>query len=819
MGMSSPLEGPRLPVQIANPADGGFFYWLFKLYLFGVLSIFAFALASLPVIYIVVAGAVETPPDLDSYLEHTELESQIFSSDGQVLTTLVDKRRYLARYEEIPPLLIKAFLAAEDRSFFTHGGVDFRGIIRATVANFRAGGVRQGGSTITQQVAKSFLSSERTIQRKLKEIVLARRIETLYSKREILTLYLNQIFLGANAYGVKAAARVYFDKNLSELSVGEMALIAGLVRAPSRYSPKVAPTEAKLRRNRVLASMQESGAISKEQLDRALSEGIRLAPVEVDPLPLIAPHFAEHARRQLVDRYGREAVYGAGWRVETTVDLPLQQLAQTRTSDAVHALDRRQGYRGPFFRTRSDRDRRALLERARALYKTDALEVDRPYPMLVEKVTSGRAEGRIGDRKVVLPSTLLEWAAPYTRTNAENDRTIASAKDALEPGDVAWVISPPHWLRHRTWGQPGDREPQVALHQVPRIEGALYSYDHQTGYVLAMVGGLDFDRSSFNRTTQACRQPGSTYKPIYYSLALDSDDYSMATVLQDKPYQPEEGEEWNPQNIHGTLDGRVTMHRALTLSLNLPSIQLLNKVGAKETEAWARRLGFTTPIHADKALALGASCVRTDELTRTFATFARGGTQMDPVYIRRIVDRNGTTLEDHTTPEDPLLPEGDRFDRAWARSTYRPKQVIDPRTAFLITKLLRDSVLLGIAARCQIVAAPTAGKGGTSSDTMDVWFIGFTSQWVTTAWIGDDTYQRPLGEKEASYTSAIPMWANYMRDAIGKRPHTDLPIKRPAGLKTAVVDLITGGAPKPDSKSVVIYFRPGSYSPPKEDGS
>jgi penicillin-binding protein 1A len=244
------------------------------------------------------------------------------------------------------------------------------------------------------------------------------------------------------------------------------------------------------------------------------------------------------------------------------------------------------------------------------------------------------------------------------------------------------------------------------------------------------------------------------------------------------------------------------------------------KVGAKETARWARRLGFTTPIHADKALALGASCVQTDELTRAFATFVRGGTQIDPLYIRRIVDRTGRTVEDHTIPEDPLLSEGDRLDRIWARSTYRPKRVIDARTAFLITKLLRDSVLQGIAARCRIVPAPTGGKGGTSSDTMDVWFVGFTSQWVTTAWIGDDTYQRPLGEKEASYTSAIPMWANYMKRAVGERPHRDLPMDRPDGLKSMTIDFTTGAPAGPETKkSVRIFFRPGSYHPPKDNGT
>ena len=501
------------------------------------------------------------------------------------------------------------------------------------------------------------------------------------------------------------------------------------------------------------------------------------------------------------------------------MDLPLQYHARQRALTSVRALDKRQGWRGPLLRVRGEAQRRKLLARVRRMYDTTRLKIGRPYPMLVEKVAGSRAQGRIGDRRVTVPLELASWAAPYSRTDPENERTVDSLRQVLEEGDVVWVISPVRWMRRKAWGTAEEKMTFMALHQVPRVEGALYAYDHQSGYVLAMVGGLDYDRSIYNRKTQACRQPGSTYKPIYYSLALDGNEYSMGTILQDRPYEPEPGEEWNPQNVHGTLDGKVTMHMALVRSLNLPSIELLVKLGADKVAAWARRLGFTTPIHADKALALGASCVKTDELTRAFATFVRGGTQQDPLYIRRIADRHGNAVEDHTIAEDPQLWEADRLDRVWARSTHRPKRVVDPRTAFMTTKLLRDSVLYGIAGRCRIVPGPTGGKGGTSSDTMDVWFVGITSQWAVTAWIGDDSYQRPLGEKEASYTTAIPMWANFMKDAVRGRPLKELPEQRPTGLSSAIIDQNTGGAPTADGKTVRIYYRPGTYIPPKGDES
>ena len=805
---------PLQKVKVANPSDGGFIFWLFKYYLFGGIVLGFAGLASLPALYLLVATWAPPPPDLGAFSRDIELATTIHSSDGQVLTALVDKQRQLAPMSEIPPLLIKAFLAAEDRSFYTHGGVDFRGILRAALANFKAGMVRQGGSTITQQVAKAYLSPARTIQRKLKEIVLARRIEGRYTKEEILYLYLNYIYLGSNAYGVKAAAQVYFRKDLKDLTLPEMALFAGLVRAPSRYSPRAHPQRALRRRTQVLRAMTDAGYITEAQRDQAAAHPLRLASASPDPLPWLAPHFTEHVRRLLLERYGKHRVYTGGWRVETTVDLPLHQLARQRTMTAVRALDKRQGWRGALFTLRSEPRRREFLAQVKKIYHLEALRVDQPYPTLITKVVGHRAKGLIGARRVEVPLGLMRWAAPYSKTNAENERTITSIGHTLRPGDVVWTISPPRWLRQRQWGQQEELLTPMALHQVPQVEGGIYHYDHHNGHVLAMVGGLDYDRSTFNRMVQACRQPGSTYKPIYYSLALNGRKFSMGTILHDKPYEPEPGEEWNPQNVHGTLDGKVTMHMSLVRSLNLPSIELLTKVGAEATKKWARRLGFSTPIHADKALALGASCVRTDELTRAFATFIREGKRVDPVYIRQVRDRQNNLIEDHTSPEDPLISEDDRLDRLWALSAHRPRQIIDPRTAFLMTKLLRDSVLHGIAARCRIVPAPTGGKGGTSSDTMDVWFVGSTSQWSVTAWIGDDTYKRPLGEEEASYTSAIPMWANYMKQAVGKRPHRDLPISRPPGLKSTAMDYITGKPPGPETKkTVTIYYRPGSYNP------
>ncbi len=835
------MVAARTRVVVVNPADGGFIYWLLKFYLFGAITLGLLALASLPAIYIAVAARAPEAPDLARYADQAGLPSRISTADGMVLTELAKEQRQLVSIRHIPRLLIKAFLAAEDRAFYRHGGVDVRGIIRAAWANLRAGAVRQGGSTITQQVAKAHLSPERTIQRKAFELVLARRIEATHQKDQILEYYLNHVFFGSNAYGVKAAADEYFGKRLDQLTLGEMALLGGLVRAPSRYSPRRSLQRATRRRDQVLEAMHAAGFIDASTLAKAKAERLVLrGQRDPDPLRRYAPHVTEWARRLLVRRYGRQRVYRAGWTVSTTVDLTLQKRARHHATASVEALDKRQGWRGPVGRLRTRKQRKRALKRIEALYgPLTTLRHDFPYLAVVDRVTPSRAKARIGKRTIEIPLALATWAHRYSRTNAKNKLTVGSMTKVLTPGDLIWVVSPKTWMRRKSWGSTTDREPIMALDQRPRVEGVLYTYDHQSGYVLAMIGGLDYDRSTFNRAVQACRQPGSTYKPIYYSLALNDDKHSMGMILQDRPYQPEPGEAWNPKNVHGTLDGKVTMHFSLVKSLNLPSIQLLHSAGGcvrdkrrrcryPKAAAWARRLGFTTRIHPDKALALGASCVHTDELTRAFATFARGGTQRDPIYIRQIRDRHGRLVEDHTIPQDPLLSEDDRLDRLWATSKRKDKRVIDERTAFLMTKLLRDSVLYGISARCQIVPVPTGGKGGTSSRTMDLWFVGFTSQWATTAWVGDDSYRRMLGEKEASYTAAIPMWANFMREVVGGtlrgskasgRPHGELPMQRPKGLRSTVIDFQTGGAPRAGQRTVRIFYRPGSYTPPEAGGA
>ncbi|MEZ4451669.1 MAG: PBP1A family penicillin-binding protein [Nannocystaceae bacterium] len=785
-------------------------------------------------------------PDLaqiEAYETSAPGVTRIYAADGALLAELAREHRAYATFDDIPDALVHAFLAAEDRRFYDHAGLDWRGLARAMVANFRSGTVVQGGSTITQQVAKGFLTQDRTLDRKLREAILALRLESRLGKERILEIYLNKIFLGHGAYGVAAAASRYFGKRLDELTLAECALIAGLARAPSRYSPMASPEAAQRRRAVVLQTMVDAGYISEAERDDASAEPLSLAEPR-DVFRLRAPYYAEHVRRAVIDRYGEEVVLSRGLQIETPAEIAMGEEAHRMIGRHVRRLDRRQGWRGPLAHLPGDKERARLQERLREEYGARALEDARGRfrLALVTAVEPRQATVAIGEVQALLPLRHMNWAARYDRNSGINDQKIEKVGAALEVGDVVWVrptaprrsaapakaatpsegAAPAHGA-----GEGGDEEveaeaaaaletdaatglPLVELGQSSRSEAALYTFDHQSGYVTAMEGGVDYDRSQYNRTTQACRQPGSVFKAIYYGLALDGDTWTMASVLEDKPYEPEPGEAWNPQNIGQTLDGKVLLRTALIRSLNLPSIRLFQSLGADNVVQWARRLGFTTELIADRALSLGASCVRTDELSRAFGIYARGGSWVDPVYIRRITDKNGEVLVDNRSPSDPVMDVAGRLDRMAALALAPPKQVIDERTAFLISRLLREVVTAGIGSRAQKVGVPVGGKSGTASkgeNTTDTWFVGFTSRFVTSAWMGDDTYERSMGIEDASYTTATPLFADYMQAVVAGVPHEQVPVHKPPRISSRNADARTGKEPVAGQPQAVLYFK------------
>lgn len=835
----APTESRRL--WVLNPARAGLIGWLLRYYAFAAACVLVGLGFAGQRVYRSYAAALPDVTDVERYDALAPGVTRIFAADGSLLAELAREHRAYAPIDVIPDRLIQAFLSVEDRRFFSHAGLDWRGLARATLANFRSGTVIQGGSTITQQVAKGFLSDERTLDRKLREALLSLRIEGRLGKWRILEIYLNKIFLGHGAYGVAAAASRYFGKDLGELTLAECALIAGLARAPSRYSPLASAERALARRRTVLQDMVEAGYITPEERDAAAAEPLRLAEQPPDVFRLRAPYYAEHVRREAAARFGDAAVLQGGLQIETPAQIEMGAQAHGAIDGALRRIDRRQGWRGPVAHLTEESATKTFLERAAAEYGAAALTRDpqRWRLALVVEATAKQAKVRVGEAEAVLPLRKMAWAARYDRNTGVNDVKISRVDEAIEAGDVVWVrpaqkrkslsatideeaaaveaAAAPADMAHEP-GAPAPLEiddasglPVVELGQVPRVEAALYTMAHDTGYVEAMEGGLDFDRSQFNRTTQACRQPGSVFKAIYYALALDGDQWNMGSILEDKPYVPEPGETWNPQNIGQTLDGKVLLRTALIKSLNLPSIRLFVALGADNVVAWARRLGFTTELIADRALSLGASCVRTDELSRAFSIFVRGGSWIDPIYIRRVIDKRGEVLLDQRHPLDPAMDVAGRLDALGNLALSGPKQVVDDRTAFLITRLMREVVTAGIGGRATQIGVPAGGKSGTASKnayTTDTWFVGFTSRHLTAAWMGDDTYERSLGDEDASYTTATPMWTQYMAQVVAKIPHENLPLHRPPGITSKNVDARTGAEPPvAGMPAATLYFK------------
>ena len=833
---------PRARVAIANRSDGGVLFWVGRLYGFvALVGLTLWALSALAG-YGYFARSTAAAPDWRTYANVAPGVTRIYAADATLLGEFADEWREVTPYDQIPKQMIDAVVAVEDHQFFDHGGIYFKGIARAAWANLTSGDFEQGGSTITQQVAKQFLTADKSLARKAREAIMARRIEARYSKKAILSFYLNHIYLGAGAHGVAAAAHRYFQKDLADLTLAETALIAGLPKAPSAFSPISNPKAALERRNVVLDQMVRWGKIDAATAAAAKAEPLKLN-VYRNVFPSRQPYYAEYLRVYIEKKYGKAALMKGGLRVEAAVEPTFDAGAYGNVDYATHHQDKRQGWRGPEWYV-DGKARDTLIARQRQLYGDGPLEPHRRYLAVVDTVGCNGAKVVIGPRTLELPLRNMKWAAPWSATNADNDQEITCASKAIRRGDVIWVSREvrargryreyfmpdkvnPSWRGAESSREWDDKHPDVVqLEQVPHPQGAIFTADHRTGYVLAMVGGSDFERTELNRAVQSCRQPGSTYKPIYYSAALDQ-GFGFDSMFYDKPVEiidPDTGEVWTPTNLGGTVDNDVTLEYALVFSKNIPSVAIFSEVGAKNVEAWARRLGFTSEIIADKALALGASCTYLDQLSRAFAIFARNGRWIDWSYVRRVVDRAGNTLEDHTVYFDPMLSAGDRLDRLAATSGDRPKQAISARTAFLTTKLLAQMVTFGFTRTLKATEIHAAGKTGTSSATMDNSFVAFTSRHVTTVWLGDDDRVRELGKKDAAYMTVVPLWARYMYEVARDFPNPTIPWEVPPGVnpkdrgehskgrKGAPMDLIYRHAEKPPTEQMDLP--PGGAQPP-----
>jgi penicillin-binding protein 1A len=722
-----------------------------------------------------------TLPSLEVLTDYRpKIPLRVYSADGDLIGEFGEERRAVVKLEQVPKTLVNAILAAEDERFYQHGGVDYLGVARAALSNFASGGVRQGASTITMQVARNFfLSKEKTLTRKFNEMLLAFKIESSLSKQQILELYINQIYLGQRAYGFAAAAQIYYGKPLSGLSVAQQAMLAGLPKAPSRFNPIANPSRAKLRQQYVLRRMRELGMLTPEQLAAADKEPLSVRQ-SAGESRLRAEYFAEMVRAQMFERYGEEA-YTRGLKVHTTLLSEHQRAAYEALRKGVIDYDRRHGYRGPegyIDLQKASGDIEDFLDEA--LQEVDAVADLEPAVVLQASAKEVKVYLKSGER-VTLSADAIRFAS-----RSLGDRI--PTEQRVRPGSLIRVRA--------------DAKGQWQIAQQPLAEAAVVSLDPRDGAIRALVGGFDFNRTKFNHATQAWRQPGSGFKPFIYAAALEK-GFTASSVINDAPLFIDKvqtgSQDWEPKNYDEKFEGPMRLRDALTKSKNLVSIRILQAIGPQYAQDYITRFGFEPERHPPYlTLALGVGSVTPMQMAAGYAVFANGGYRIVPYYIERIEDDNGTVL----ARANPLrVGEG-------------AERVIDYRNAFIMTSILRDVVVRGTGARAaQLGRRDLAGKTGTTNDFIDAWFCGFHPSLVAVSWIGYGT-PRSLGKGETGARAALPIWMDYMSQALKGVPQSEFPV--PPGVVTARINpesgLLDSGA-----ASVVEYFVQENVPPAHED--
>mgnify|MGYP001610618421 CR=1 FL=1 len=745
-----------------------------------IVSAFILITTALPFsVYLYFASAL---PQLNSLHEYNpNIITKIYSGDGQVVGEFYIERRIVVPFSKIPPRLIRAFLAAEDAQFYQHKGVDYWSVLRAFYRNITAGKIVQGGSTITQQVAKSFfLTPERNIGRKIKEALLAYRIEKSLSKDDILHLYLNQIYLGNGAYGVQAAAEAYFDKDVGNLNIAEAALLAGLPKAPSKYSPYHYPDVARQRQEYVLRRMIEEGYITKEEEEKALRYTLKLKPKEIRSL-WVGPYFTEHVRRYIDEKYGEDLLYRGGLQVYTTLNVEFQEAANEAVAFGLKEHDKRRGYRGPVKRLAKKDEMDAFLTEVITELNGKQLEAGKIYEGLVTAVdTQGQYFlVNIGAHKARLAFEDAAWAKLYNPTDDPDGGKNQDITRVIKIGDVIKVAVKSAANLVPAGLKQGSELISVTLEQEPLTQASLIAVEPQTGYIRAMVGGADFTKTQFNRAVQAKRQPGSAFKPIIYVAALDK-GYTAASVIIDSPIIFEETvkgpvtgvdmeTEWKPRNFEEKFYGPTTFRQALTHSRNVVTIKILKDIGVGYAIEYAKRLGIQSPMNNDLSLALGSSSLSLLELTNAYSTFANMGKRAEPIFVTKITDKAGNVLEE--TPS-PILQD-----------------VLSPQTAFIMTNLLQGVIQDGTGQRAKALGRPAAGKTGTTNNLNDAWFIGFTPNILAGVWVGYDD-ERPLGHMETGARAALPIWLEFMQKAAAGTSLKSFSV--PEAVVFAKIDMTTG---------------------------
>ena len=709
------------------------------------------------------------------------LTTTVYTRNKKILGYLSREKRFLRSLNEMAESTPKAFLAAEDSSFYQHEGIDLLGIFRAAIKNIQAGSIVQGGSTITQQVIKSLLlTPKRSYKRKLKEAILAYRLEKHLTKDEILTIYLNQIYLGHGAYGVEAAAREYFAKHASELNLAESALLAGLPKAPARYNPYAHPERARSRQEYVLQQMLDQGWISQQEYQNATATPLEFSSM-ADPTWETGPYYMEEVRRWLVNHYGEQATYTGGLQVYTAADLEHQKAAKKAVRFGLEASTKRRGWRGPIRQLNSTGQAESFLLQAEA--PVEALKQGKWIQVLVDRVEKAGAGVRFGNATGWIDVSTMGWCREINPEKApEEVPQIKDARKVLASSDVVWAS-----LQEEKPDKQGRYE--LALEQRPLVQGALASLDPETGNLLALVGGYSFEKSQFNRATQAKRQTGSAFKPIVYSAALDN-GFTPASLVLDAPIvytDRSTNSTWKPENYERRTFGPTLLRTALVKSRNLVTIRVARQIGIDSVIQRAKTLGLEADFPRDLSVSLGSASVTLTNLCQAFSGFARMGSIVEPRMILRVEDSWGSEIYS---------------------SEPSTRQAISRQTAYIITDLLQQVVQGGTGWRVRALGRPVAGKTGTTDEQKDAWFMGYAPYLLTGVFVGFDE-PRPMGKYETGSRAAAPIWLKYREKVEHNYPVQDF--SKPPGIVMARIDAQNGLLAGPGTnKSYLLPFKAGT---------
>ncbi len=726
--------------------------------------------------------------DLPDYNQLKDYEppivTRLYAGDGRLLAEFAQEKRVFVPIENMPELVKHAFIAAEDQNFYQHKGVDPTAIVRAIAVYAQHAMGKNvaviGGSTITQQVVKNFLlTNEKSFARKIKEAILANRMESAMSKDRILELYLNQIYLGARSYGVAAAALQYFNKSLEELSIAEVAYLAALPKAPNNYHPVRAHDAALNRRNWVIRRMQEDGYITASQAEQA--EQAPLQTIEQDESRIVrAPYFAEEVRRKLGEKYGEDSLYKGGLAVRTTIDPALQDIATRALQSGLMTYDQRHGYRGPLKTLASLLDWEKQLEDTS---KPQAMLEDWKLAVVLDTTPTEASVGFSTGTTGILPLVHAKWARKYLNEGYQQGPEITKIPDVLHKGDVILVV--PVSGTKNTY----------ALRQIPDVQGAIIALDPHTGRILAMQGGWTYTNSEYNRATQAKRQPGSSFKPFVYLAALDS-GLTPATLIRDQAFIIEDrpGHFWSPVNYHNDYYGPTPLRIGVEKSRNLMTVRLADYLGMDKIIEYAARFGIDAHMPPNLSNALGAGETTLFKLTAAYAELVNGGKKITPSFIDRIQDRRGQTIFRHddracTNCGDLIRWEG----QPTPEVPDTREQIADPRTAYQMVSILEGVVERGTGTKLKELKRPIAGKTGTTNESKDTWFIGFSPDLVAGVFVGFDD-PRSLGKRETGASVALPVFQDFMTGALKDAPI--LPFRMPPGIKNVQINAKTGARAK-----------------------